>query len=157
MHLARPHPRQHGMMVMMMMTTTTAWHDGDDNDDVCRVHTVVQPAARFVKTMMDETEGIGSTTKALCFLDLNKLPEGELAKLADFMLRRIQGLSIAYSQDMLNIDYQQKVRSGTTLSRHGCHVQQAYVTFALLPLDSTHVMSSQLPAHFLCNPSITWQ
>lgn len=70
---------------------------------------MVQPAARFVKVMMEDADDIGSTTKDLCFTDLRKLPEGELAKLAEFMFRRIQGIVIGHSQDMLHIDHQQKV------------------------------------------------
>ena len=101
--------------------------DNDNDDDVCRIYTVLQPAARFVKTMMDaaedtmmdEAEDIGSTIKVLCFPDFKKLPQSELAKLAEYMLQQIRGTSIEHSQDMLHIDYQQKVRPAASFSRRG--------------------------------------
>lgn len=70
---------------------------------------MVQPAARFVSTMLADSDELVTTTRDLHFTDLRKLPEGELLKLAEFMLRRVQGIFIGHSQDMLHIDHQQKV------------------------------------------------
>ena len=70
---------------------------------------MVQPAARFVSTILADSDDVATTYRDLHFSDLRKLPEGELAKLAEFMLYRIQGFFVGQSQDMLHVDHQQKV------------------------------------------------
>ncbi len=69
----------------------------------------MQPAAYYVCNMLDDGLCPGSTEEDLCFADLSKLPEKELAKLCAWMTEKVDAIASGHAQVLMQIDTQLKV------------------------------------------------
>ncbi len=76
---------------------------------MCRFDSIVQPAAQYVCNMLDEGLCPGSTNTDLCFADLSKLPEKEIAKLCAWMTDKVEAIASGHAQVLMQIDTQLKV------------------------------------------------
>lgn len=75
----------------------------------CRYNSIMQPAARFVCSTLDEGLCPGSTNTDLCFGDLSHLPRKELGKLCAWMTGRVDAIASGHAQVLMQIDTQLKV------------------------------------------------
>ncbi|KAA6426501.1 MAG: U box, partial [Trebouxia sp. A1-2] len=79
-------------------------------EDVCLYNSIMQPAARFVCSTLDEGLCPGSTNTDLCFGDLSHLPRKELGKLCAWMTGRVDAIASGHAQVLMQIDTQLKTR-----------------------------------------------
>ncbi|KAL0037645.1 hypothetical protein WJX77_006007 [Trebouxia sp. C0004] len=77
-------------------------------EDICLFDSIVQPAAQYVCNRLDEGLCPGSTNSYLCFADLTKLPEKELAKLCAWMTDQVDAIASGHAQVLMQIDTQLK-------------------------------------------------
>ena len=59
--------------------------------------------------MLNEGLCPGSTNTDLCFADLSKLPEEEIAKLCAWMTDKVEAIASGHAQVLMQIDTQLKV------------------------------------------------
>ncbi|KAL0047720.1 hypothetical protein WJX82_010297 [Trebouxia sp. C0006] len=77
-------------------------------EDICLYDSIVQPAAQYVCNMLEEGLCPGSTNTDLCFADLSKLPEEEIAKLCAWMTDKVEAIASGHAQVLMQIDTQLK-------------------------------------------------